>query len=183
MICEPKSSAQLASNYRRSHHLVSLAAIGIMLAILIVGVPARAIAQSATVLMHRVERVLRANDNLNGAMCYSPAPGVIVLHGKVFDTQDRELAETTAGNVRGVTQVVNTLRTDTGEWIAEEARINDTLLLNGLEGVSARVIGSQVYLSGTVTGQAEKQRVSRVVASVSNLQQNNFVWVKPGPIF
>jgi osmotically-inducible protein OsmY len=82
-----------------------------------------------------------------------------------------------------VTQVVNTLRTMTGQWRAEEERINDTLLLNGLEGVSARVIGSQVYLSGTVTGQAEKQRAARVVASVSNLQQNNFIWVKPGPIF
>ena len=79
--------------------------------------------------------------------------------------------------------MVNTLRTDTRQWIAEEARINDTLLLNGLEGVSARVIGSQVYLSGTVTGQAEKQRAARVVASISNLQQNNFIWVKPGPIF
>ena len=55
--------------------------------------------------------------------------------------------------------------------------------LNGLEGVSARVIGSQVYLSGTVTGEAEKQRAARVVASISNLQQNNFIWVKPGPIF
>jgi osmotically-inducible protein OsmY len=177
-----KSSAQLAKDYRRSHHLVTLATIG-MLAILIAGMPARGLAQSATVLMHRVERALRANDNLNGAMSYSPAPGVIVLYGRVFDTQDRELAETTAGSVRGVTQVVNTLRTDTGEWIAEEERINDTLLLNGFQGVSARVIGSQVYLSGTVTGEAEKQRASRVVASVSNLQQNNFIWVKPAPIF
>ena len=79
--------------------------------------------------------------------------------------------------------MVNTLRTDTGQWQAEESRINDTLLLNGLEGVSARVIGSQVYLSGTVTGEAEKQRAARVVASVSNLQMNNFIWVKPGPIF
>jgi hypothetical protein len=183
MKCKLKSSAQLAHHYLRRHNPVTLAAIGIMLAILVATMPARALAQSATVLMHRVERALRANDNLNGAMCYSPAPGVVVLYGRVFDTRDRELAETTAGNVRGVTQVVNTLRTDTGEWIAEEERINDTLLLNGLEGVSARVIGSQVYLSGTVTGEAEKQRASRVVASVSNLQQNNFIWVKPAPLF
>jgi len=146
-------------------------------------IPLPAFAYSSTALMHRVNRALRANDNLNGANCYSPAPGVIVLYGKVFNKADRELAETTANNVRGVTQVVDTLRTDTGEWIAEEERINDTLLLNGLDGVSARVIGSQVYLSGTVTGEAEKQRASRVVASISNLQQNNFIWVKPGPIF
>ena len=162
---------------------IFVAAIGIVLTMLMASVPRRAFAEGSTVLMHRVDRALRANDNLNGAMCYSPAPGVIVLYGKVFDSKDRDLAEATTNEVRGVTQVVNTLRTDTGQWIAEEARINDTLLLNGLEGVSARVIGSQVYLSGTVTGQAEKQRAARVVASISNLQQNNFIWVKPGPIF
>ena len=165
------------------NHNIFVAAIGIVLTMLTASLPRRAFAEGSTVLMHRVDRALRATDNLNGAMCYSPAPGVIVLYGKVFDSKDRDLSEATANNVRGVTQVVNTLRTATGQWIAEEARINDTLLLNGLEGVSARVIGSQVYLSGTVTGQAEKQRAARVVASISNLQQNNFIWVKPGPIF
>jgi osmotically-inducible protein OsmY len=164
---------------KRNLQVVAIA----MLAMSIVGAPLKAFAYGSTALMHRVNRALRANDNLNGANCYSPAPGVIVLYGRVFNKADRELAETTANNVGGVTQVVNTLRTDTGEWIAEEERINDTLLLNGLEGVSARVVGSQVYLSGTVTGEAEKQRASRVVASVSNLQQNNLIWVKPGPIF
>jgi len=57
--------------------------------------------------------------------------------------------------------------------MAKEERINDTLLLNGLEGVSARVIGSQVYLAGTVASEAEKQRASIVVALISNLQRNN----------
>jgi len=178
-----KSAARFVDDLYGNHHHITLAAIGVMLAMLVVSKPSRAFAQSSTILMHRVQRALRANDNLNGAICYSPAPGVIVLHGKVFDNQDRELAETTASNVHGVTQVVNTLRTQTGQWIAEEERINDTLLLNGLEGVSARVIGSQVYLSGTVATESEKQRASRVVASISNLQQNNFIWVKPGPIF
>jgi osmotically-inducible protein OsmY len=116
-------------------------------------------------------------------MCYSPDPGVIVLYGKVFDSQDRDLAEATTSSIRGVTQVVNTLRTRTGHWMAEEERINDTLLLNGLDGVSARVIGPEVYLSGTVAGEAEKQRAARVVASISSLQLNNFIWVKPSPLF
>jgi len=154
-----------------------------MLTTLIASVPLRAFADGSTVLMDRVNRALRANDNLNGARCYSPAPGVIVLYGKVFDTRDRDLAQATASNVRGVAQVVNTLRTETGQWIAEEERIKDTLLLNGLQGVSARVIGSQVYLAGTVASEAEKQRASMVVASISNLQQNNFIWVKPSPLF
>ena len=170
-------------DHHGSQHRIAIATIGIFLAAIVVANPTRVFAQSSTVLMHRVERAFRANDNLHGAMCYSPAPGVIVLHGKVFDEKDRELAETVAGRVRGVRQVVNTLRTETGQWIAEEERINDTLQLNGLDGVSARVIGSQVYLSGTVTSEPEKQRASRVVASISHLQLNNFIWVKPGPIF
>jgi osmotically-inducible protein OsmY len=166
------------SNPRRGFILGALG-----LAFLLASAPSPASAQSATVLMHRVDRALRANDNLNGAMSYSPAPGVIVLYGKVFDKDDRQLAEATASAVRGVNQVVNTLRTETGEWIAEQERINDTLALNGLDSVSARVVGSQVYLSGTVTGEADAQRAQRVVASVSNLQQNNFIWVKPAPLF
>ena len=158
-------------------------AVAIILMMLLANIPVRVFAAGSTLLMHRVERALRANDNLNGAMCYSPDPGVIVLYGKVFDEKDRDLAQTITSNVPGVNQVVNTLRTMTGQWIAEEERINDTLLLNGLEGVSARVIGSQVYLSGTVTGEAERQRAARVVASISNLQMNNFIWVKPAPLF
>ena len=162
---------------------MTIAAGAIMLMTLMIGAPARAQTDASTALKHRVDRALRGNDNLNGAMCYTAAPGVIVLYGRVFDEKDRRLAELTAGKVRGVTQVVNTLRTETGKWLAEEERINNTLQLNGLEGVSARVIGPEVYVSGTVATEAEKQRASRVVASVSNLQQNNFIWVKPGPMF
>ena len=160
-----------------------LGRLGLILAVTLVVVPSRVYAQSGTVLMQRVDKALRANKNLNGAKCYSPAHGVIVLYGKVFDKPDRELAESTAGKVRGVKQVVNTLTTRTGEWIQEQERINDTLALNGLDTVSARVIGSQVYLSGTVTGATEVQRAQRVVAAVSKLQQNNYIWVKPASIF
>jgi len=79
--------------------------------------------------------------------------------------------------------VVNTLRTETGQWLAEESRINDTLVLNEVQGVSARVIGTEVYLSGQVSSVAEKQRAARVVSSVSNLQVVNFISVVPGPLF
>jgi len=160
-----RTARTIYTNHKRS---ISTAAIGVMLTTLIASVPLRAFADGSTVLMDRVNRALRANDNLNGAMCCSPAPGVIVLYSKVFDTRD-----SCASNVRSVAQVVNALRTETGQWMAEEERINDTLLLNGLEGVSARVIGSQVYLAGTVASEAEKQRASIVVALISNLQRNN----------
>jgi len=158
-------------------------AAGAIALLLIFGGLRGALADASTVLMHRVERALRANDNLNGAMCYTAAPGVIVLYGRVFDDTDRRLAEATAGNVRGVQRVVNTLRTTTGKWLEEEERINDTLQLNDLQGVGARVVGPDVYLSGTVTSEAEKQRAARVVASVSHLQVNNMIWVQPGSLF
>jgi osmotically-inducible protein OsmY len=154
-----------------------------LIATTLIGSTTIALADSATVLMKRVDTALRADRRLNGAECYTAAPGVIVLYGKVFDDKDRTLAESTARKVHGVKQVVNTLRTATGQWLAEESRINDTLLLNGFEGVSARVIGPEVYLSGQVSSAAEKQRVVRVVSSVSNLQVVNFIRIVPGPLF
>ncbi len=139
--------------------------------------------QADVALMHRVDRALRSDNRLNGAAAYTASPGVIVLYGKVFDEKDRQLAQETAAKVPGVKQVVNTLLTMTGQWLEEESRINDTLQLNGLEGVSARVIGPEAYLSGQVTSQADKQRAVSVVASVSNLQVVNFIRVVPGQMF
>ena len=148
----------------------------------VVAMPSSAGAASSTVLSNRVEASLRANDNLNGANCYTAAPGVIVLYGKVFDNKDRDLAESTAFNVHGVKQVVNTLRTTTGKWLEEEARINDTLVLNDLQGVSVKVIGREAYVSGQVETEAEEQRALRVIASESNLRVLSFIRVVPGSI-
>jgi hypothetical protein len=134
-------------------------------------------------LMKRVNAALRADNRLNGASAYTAARGVIVLYGTVFDKHDQELAEQVARQVRGVNQVVNTLRTKTGEWREEEARINDTLLLNDFHDVSVTVIGSQAYLSGQVSSQAEKDRAVRVVSSESNLNIVNLIRIVPGPLF
>src|SRR5271163_2296493 len=101
----------------------------------------------------------------------------------VFDDKDRALAEQTENGVNGVTQVVDNLRTKTGKWLREEERINTQLLVNGFNDVQVRVVGPEVYLSGQVTSQSEKQRAASVVASVSSLQINNFIWVQPGSIF
>jgi osmotically-inducible protein OsmY len=134
-------------------------------------------------LMKQVNSALRADNRLNGASAYTAAPGVIVLYGTVFDKRDRELAERVARQVRGVSQVDNALRTKTGKWREEEARINDTLLLNDFHDVSVTVVGSQAYLSGQVSSQAEKARAVRVVSSQSNLNIVNLVRVVPGPLF
>jgi osmotically-inducible protein OsmY len=162
-----------------------IAVVAAILAVvaIILGSARCSLAYSDTALMHRVDNALRANRNLNGAAAYTTSPGVVVLYGKVFDEKDRLLAEKTARRVPGVKKVINTLRTSTGQWLEEEARIDDTLLLNGFQDVSAKVIGPEVYLSGQVSSEAEKQRAATVVSSISNKQVNNFIWVKPGPLF
>jgi hypothetical protein len=146
-----------------------------------IAVPARA--DNSARLMHRVQAALAQNDNLNGAQCYAASAGTIVLYGTVFDKKDRALAESVARGVPGVRQVVNTLRTSTGDWSEEEERINDTLSLNGFSGLQAKVIGNQVFLSGQVTSEAEEQRALRVVSSDSKLQPVNFMRVVPGSMF
>jgi osmotically-inducible protein OsmY len=143
--------------------------------------PAHAQSQDAA-LMRRVEVALRADNRLNGAAAYTASPGVIVLYGKVFDEKDSRLAEQTAKKVRGVQQVINTLRTKTGQWLEEESRINDTLQLNGFQDVSAKVVGPEAYLSGQVNTESDKQRAANVVSSVSKLQVVNFIRVVPGPL-
>jgi osmotically-inducible protein OsmY len=154
----------------------------LLIATMVVGAPVRAHAAAPT-LMQRVDRALRADRRLNGAACYTTGPGIVVLFGKVFDDSARARAETTAANVRGVNQVINTLTTYTGQWLEEEVRINDTLQLNGFQNVYVRVIGSQAYLSGQVDSEAEKRRAVRTVSAVSNLQVNNIIRVVSGPVF
>jgi osmotically-inducible protein OsmY len=158
----------------------------VALAILILGIAGSAVsarADDSVALMNQVNAALRANDNLNGAMSYSPAPGVVVLYGVVFDEKDRKVAEQAARGVGGVNQVVDNLRTKTGKWFQEEERINTQLQMNGFNDVQVKVVGPDVYLSGKVKNQAEKQRAANVVASVSKLQVNNMLWVKPPSLF
>jgi osmotically-inducible protein OsmY len=157
--------------------------VGIIITIVAIVAPHSAYADSGTLLAKKVTAALRADRRLNGANCYTEAPGVIILTGKVFDANARTIAETTTYRVHGVKQVVNTLRTDTGQWLEDESRINDTLALNGLQSLSVRVIGSQAYLSGQVASQADQQRGLRVIATISNLQVVNFSRIVPGSVF
>src|ERR1700691_4978815 len=152
------------------------------LVIAIGAAPSWAAPNPQIVLSTRVNTVMRSNDRLNGAKAYVPEPGVVVLYGTVFDDKDRAMAERVVNGIQGVNQLVDNLRTKTGKWRREEDRINSQLILNGFNDVEVRVIGHQVYLSGQVSGPGEKQRAAMVVASVSNLQITNFIWVKPAPL-
>jgi osmotically-inducible protein OsmY len=153
--------------------------------ILAIFVPASlARADSEAGLMNRVNAALHANDRLNGAKAYTAAEGVVVLYGMVFDDKDRALAEQTANGVPGVNSVIDNLRTKTGRWVQEEERIELQLQSNGFNDVQARVVGPYIYLSGQVTGQADKDRAANVASSVyPNKQINNMIWVQPGSMF
>jgi osmotically-inducible protein OsmY len=163
-------------------HLAAIISITLIVGT-IAGTPIGARADSQTSLMNKVDAVLKKDRRLNGASCYTAAPGVIVLYGKVFDDKSRTLAEKTALKVHGVKKVINTLTTTTGTWLEEEVRINDTLQLNGFQGCTARVIGKDAYLSGQVSSDAEKQRAARVISSISNVRVVNFIRVAPGSLF
>jgi osmotically-inducible protein OsmY len=165
-------------------HRYSRTVVAIVVLILIVaGAASSALSDGEVALMNRVTAALRSNDRLNGAKAYTAAPGVVVLYGMVFDDKDRALAEQVVNGVSGVNQVVDNLRTKTGKWVQEEDRIMLQLQMNGFNDVQARVVGPDVYLSGQVTSQADKQRAANVVASVSPKQINNMIWVQPGSMF
>ena len=155
-----------------------------VLIVTISGAVSMARADGEAALMNRVNAALRSNGRLNGAKAYTAAEGVVVLYGMVFDDKDRALAEQAANSVSGVTQVVDNLRTKTGRWNQEEERIELQLQSNGFNDVQAKVVGPYIYLSGNVTGQAEKDRAANVASSVyPNKQINNMIFVQPGSMF
>ena len=183
IITKLENRMRIASEWvNKQSNLTALLAAALLI-LSVMGPASSVLADGEVALMNRVTAALRSNDRLNGAKAYTAAPGVVVLYGMVFDDKDRALAEQTANAVSGVNQVVDNLRTKTGKWFQEEERINTQLQMNGFNDVQVRVIGPEAYLSGQVTSQAEKQRAANVVASISNKQINNMIWVQPGSMF
>jgi osmotically-inducible protein OsmY len=169
-------------NYLRLDSRTFLAIAVFLLSVAGAASPARA--DGGAALMNQVNAALRSNPRLNGAKAYTAAEGVVVLYGMVFDDKDRALAEQAANSVSGVAQVVDNLRTKTGRWNQEEERIELQLQSNGFNDVQAKVVGPYIYLSGQVTGQAEKDRAANVASSVyPNKQINNMIFVQPGSMF
>ncbi len=172
----------------------------VLLAVLLIGAGAPA-AHARSVARHRVRRtaftrryrcslgervnaVLRTDRRFNGARAYAASHGTIALSGTVFDDEDSRLAAETASHVRGVRHVENHLATITGQWMAQQVRINNALVQVGaLQDVSARVIGNQAYLWGEVNSESDKAWAARVASSFANLQVVNLVRVVPGPLF
>jgi osmotically-inducible protein OsmY len=133
--------------------------------------------------MERVNDELRANRKLRRVQAYAVG-GNVTLSGKVFDDKDKMVAEQTARGVSGVTSVTNNLTTDTQDWAMTANRINQQLQAAGLAGVTAKVIGSSVYLSGTVKTTLDKDRAVTVAQASAPIKvRENLIRIETGTVF
>ncbi len=134
-------------------------------------------------LFERVKQTLKSNPKLRRVHAYT-ANGTVTLYGKVFDNNDRLLAERVVRSIPGVTGVVNTVTTDTAQWKAEEAQIQQQLVNAGLPNVTVKVIGSDAYLSGSVKTALERERAVTIAEGAAPVTvRSNIISVEPGSIF
>ncbi|HVA81443.1 MAG TPA: BON domain-containing protein [Candidatus Binataceae bacterium] len=135
-------------------------------------------------LYDRVNSALKGNRKLGGAKAYTSSGGTVTLTGRVFDDNDKALAERTVRSVSGVTNVVDTLTTDTGEWARQQATIQQQLANAGLPKVTVKVIGKDAYLNGTVTTNLDKQRAVTITEGAAPVVvRGNVITVVPGNMF
>jgi BON domain len=133
-------------------------------------------------LRDRVQEVLKGNRKLGRVQFYTDR-GTVVLFGKVFDDNDKRLAERTVRSVAGVTAVNNTLTTDVAEWAAEQVKIQRQLANAGLPNVTVKVIGRDAYLSGSVKTALERDRAVTITQGAAPvIVRGNLIRVEPGSI-
>lgn len=134
-------------------------------------------------LRERVTTELASNSRLRRVQAYTTG-GNVTLMGKVFDDNDKLLAEQTVRGVNGVSSVTDDLTTDTAEWAQNANTINQQLQSAGLSGVTAKVIGQTAYLSGTVKTQMDKERAVGVAQGAARvIVRENLIRVEPGGLF
>lgn len=134
-------------------------------------------------LVDRVSAELRTHRKLRRVQAYTNG-GTVNLFGKVFNDDDKLLAERTVRSVDGVTAVVNNLRTDMQDWAQKQARISQELQNAGLDGVTVKVIGNDAYLNGEVKTDLDRQRAVTIAqAAASVIVRENLIRVAPGRVF
>jgi len=132
-------------------------------------------------ITERVTEVLSADKRLRRVQAYSSGGGMVTLTGKVFDDNAKTLAERTVRGVSGVSGVIDNLTTDTSVWARNESLINQRLQAEGLTGVTAKVIGKNAYLDGTVKTDLDRQRAETVAVSAADVKvRTNLIKVNPG---
>jgi hypothetical protein len=134
-------------------------------------------------LVTRVTDELHANRKLRRVQAYTTG-GTVTLSGKVFDDNDKVLAESTARRVNGVTGVINNLTTDESVWAQNQARIQQQLQGAGLTGVTVKVIGQSAYLSGEVKTQQEKDQAVTITEGAAPVRVHvNLIRIAVGSVF
>jgi BON domain len=142
-----------------------------------------AVAKPAPSLFQRVQERLKANRKLGRVRFYT-AGGAVTLYGRVFDDNDKLLAERTVRGVPGVTSVVNTLSTDTAQWAEQQNRILRQLRNAGLPNVTVKVIGRDAYLNGEVKTELERQRAATIAEGAAPVTvRSNLIRIAPGRVF
>ncbi len=112
-------------------------------------------------LFQLVHDGLKTDPKLRRVKAYT-AGGTVTLYGKVFDDDDKQLAERTVRGIPGVTGMVDTLTTDTAEWTEQQDKITRALQNAGLDKVTVKVIGRDAYLNGQVKTALERTRAVTV---------------------
>lgn len=133
-------------------------------------------------LRERVNSALAGNRKLRRVQVYTSG-GNVTMYGKVFDDNDRRLAEQTVRGVSGVTSVTNNLTTDEQDWARSASLINQQLQSAGITGVTVSVIGKTAYLKGEVKTDADKDRAVAIAQSAAPVRVVNFLSVAPGRVF
>jgi predicted nucleic acid-binding Zn ribbon protein len=135
-------------------------------------------------LLTKVQERLRTDRRLGRVKAYTNSGGVVTLYGKVFDDKDRRLAIATVRSVDGVSDVIDSLQTDTAAWAQQEAAIAAQLQGAGLNQVTVKVIGHDAYLSGQVTTQAQKEHAVTVAEGAAPVRvRTNLIRVVPAGVF
>ncbi|MBV8451580.1 MAG: TonB family protein [Deltaproteobacteria bacterium] len=134
-------------------------------------------------LIERVNSELRANRRLRRVHAYTNG-SVVTIFGKVFDDNDRLMAERTVRGTGGVSAVINNLTTDTQQWEQNQTLITQALQNAGLNEVRVKVIGRDAYLSGKVKTQLDRERAVTVAQAAAPVKvRENLVTVAIGNIF
>jgi TonB family protein len=134
-------------------------------------------------LIERVNTELRANRKLRRVQAYTNG-SVVTIFGKVFDDNDRLLAERTVRGTDGVSAVIDNLTTDTQQWQQNQTLITQALQNAGLNNVQVKVIGRSVYLSGQVKTELDRERAVTVAQAAAPVHvRENLITVAMGNIF
>ncbi len=135
-------------------------------------------------LQQRVKLVLGSNPRTRRVDCYTSG-STVTIFGKVFDTDAKLYAEKIVRQVPGVGNVIDSLTTDESDWAARQAAIASQIYAAGLNSVTVKVIGHDVYLGGTVKSDAQKKQAVTIAESASPgvRVQTNLITVVPGNMF